>query len=142
MLDEQFDHLDQEKERCLYCDAEIEEGLECEACKKNQHQKNRRSRVKSMEQCIATLNTELMILKGQLCKALGCGDPKCAVSTGICEHLTFGKGDLDQYGYWDDPCGECARAHEEIFPESGECWPFREEYRKKFVAAFEGKKDE
>ena len=130
-----------EKEHCFHCDKEIEEGLECEDCKKKDYQKSLRSRVEAMEHCIAVLNTELMRLKGQLCKSLGCEDPECGLSTGICEHLTFGKGDLDPYGYWEEPCWECARAHEKIFPESGECWPFREEYRKKVVEIFEGENE-
>jgi len=48
----------------------------------------------------------------------------CHASTGIHESdnadgspehpwgLTFGKGKLDDYGYWEKPCYECARWHE------------------------------
>jgi hypothetical protein len=47
----------------------------------------------------------------------------CGVSTGICERLTFGGGELDDYGYWEFPCDECARENEKNYPEDGECWP-------------------
>ncbi len=53
-----------------------------------------------------------------------CGSIRCGVSTGICESLTFGRGDLDEHGYWSRPCGVCARAHELAHPEDGPCWPF------------------
>jgi len=58
-----------------------------------------------------------------------CGDPKCGVSTGEHGRLTFGKGKLDDHGYWKIPCGICARNHEENHPEYGPCWPFK---RKEF----------
>lgn len=53
-----------------------------------------------------------------------CGNPRCGVSTGIHDGLTFGWGDLDQYGYWEHPCGACARAWEKHSPEDAPCWPF------------------
>ena len=37
----------------------------------------------------------------------------CKCSTGIHEGLTFGRGKLDDYGYWSKPCWDCARWHEE-----------------------------
>ena len=40
--------------------------------------------------------------------------------------MTFGTGELDDYGYWEFPCGECARAFEEQFPDEGPCWPHSE----------------
>lgn len=43
----------------------------------------------------------------------GCGDPKCSVSTGIHDGLTFGSGNLDFNGFWEHPCNTCARWHEE-----------------------------
>ncbi len=50
----------------------------------------------------------------------------CKVSTGIHDLLTFGTGKLDDNGFWENPCFECARAHEEQFP--GEpCWPHTDE---------------
>lgn len=49
---------------------------------------------------------------------------KCNVSTGIHGGLTFGRGRLDDYGYWQFPCHECARRHELFYPEDGPCWPF------------------
>ena len=45
----------------------------------------------------------------------------CKVSTGICGSLTFGTGELDNYGYWEKPCLECAKAWREQYPE--ETWP-------------------
>lgn len=50
----------------------------------------------------------------------------CSVSTGIHDSLTLGSGHLDDNGFWEHPCPECARAHEEQYPECGECWPFQE----------------
>jgi hypothetical protein len=54
----------------------------------------------------------------------GCGDPKCSVSTGINDGLTFGSGNLDFNGFWEHPCNTCARWHEENYPQDGKCWPF------------------
>lgn len=52
----------------------------------------------------------------------GCNDPRCKASSGICGAITFGKGELDDYGYWDEPCDLCARAWEKLRP--GEfAWP-------------------
>lgn len=42
----------------------------------------------------------------------GCGDKNCLCSTGIHQGLTFGKGKLDNYGYWQYPCYACARAND------------------------------
>jgi hypothetical protein len=58
-----------------------------------------------------------------------CGHPDCGVSTGICGSLTFGRGELDKNGYWEEPCYICARAAEKKFPEEGRCWPFEEDKR-------------
>lgn len=33
-------------------------------------------------------------------KVKACGRAFCSVSTGICGSLTFGYGELDDYGYW------------------------------------------
>jgi len=52
-----------------------------------------------------------------------CGHDDCSTSTGICDRLTFGRGELDEYGYWSIPCGICARDFERRSPEYGECWP-------------------
>ena len=49
----------------------------------------------------------------------------CSVSTGIHGELTFGHGELDSYGFWQFPCGRCARAYEKKHPEGGQCWPFK-----------------
>ena len=55
------------------------------------------------------------------------------VSTGICGSLTFGHGDLDDCGYWSEPCSEAARQHEVKYPKDGACWPFSDEVLKSMV---------
>ncbi len=50
----------------------------------------------------------------------------CFCSTGICGHLTFGSGQLDEWGYWENPCRVCAERNERKRPEDGPCWPFAE----------------
>lgn len=53
-----------------------------------------------------------------------CGHTGCSISTGyVYEELTFGRGQLDDYGYWEIPCGPCARAWEDAHP-GKLCWPF------------------
>jgi hypothetical protein len=51
-----------------------------------------------------------------------CGNPECGTSTGICERVTFGSGELDPYGYWEHPCRPCAEAWEKSHPGAA-CWP-------------------
>ncbi len=58
-----------------------------------------------------------------------CNNPECAVSHGICGSLTFGSGELDDYGYWERPCSTCARSFERDHPEAGPCWPFQRKVR-------------
>ena len=53
---------------------------------------------------------------------------KCGVSTGICGSLTFGHGSLDDYGYWEFGCPQCARVWEKKHPKDVPCWPFSQEY--------------
>jgi hypothetical protein len=60
-----------------------------------------------------------------------CGHSDCSISTGIDESLTFGRGRLDDYGFWQIPCGICAQAWEEAHPEDGPCWPFKQKEREK-----------
>jgi len=48
----------------------------------------------------------------------------CGASTGICDSITFGTGELDENGYFEHPCPVCARAFEKQFPDKGPCWPF------------------
>lgn len=43
---------------------------------------------------------------------IGCGNPRCSRSSGICGAITFGWGDLDEYGYWEFPCRICAAGFE------------------------------
>lgn len=50
---------------------------------------------------------------------------RCLISTGIHDCLTFGTGKLDTNGFWEHPCGLCARAHEKQFPEGDPCWPHK-----------------
>lgn len=54
----------------------------------------------------------------------GCDNSECGTSSDIMETLTFGSGELDYYGYWENPCTKCARAHEEAHPEDAPCWPY------------------
>lgn len=49
------------------------------------------------------------------------------ISMGIHDCLTFGFGELDQFGYWQHPCAQCARHHEKAYPNDGPCWPHSEE---------------
>lgn len=51
------------------------------------------------------------------------GHNKCRVSSGIHDCLTFGFGGLDHNGFWEHGCYDCARAHEQQFPNDGPCWP-------------------
>lgn len=54
-----------------------------------------------------------------------CGNPDCGVSTAMDDvTLTHGRGELDDHGFWEIPCGPCARAGEARSPEHGERWPF------------------
>jgi hypothetical protein len=59
------------------------------------------------------------------------GHEKCHSSTGIHGPMTFGSGELNEYGYWENPCYECARAFEKQFPKYYPCWPHTEEQLKK-----------
>lgn len=52
-----------------------------------------------------------------------CGHQDCSVSTGEHDGLTFGRGQLDNHGYWEIPCGICARAAEQATP-GLVAWPF------------------
>lgn len=54
-----------------------------------------------------------------------CGNPDCGVSTGIHDGPTFGSGELDDNGYWERPCGPCARRWEAEHPEDGPAWPLK-----------------
>ncbi len=54
----------------------------------------------------------------------------CRVSTGIHYFLTFGTGELDDNGFWENGCAECARAFEKQFPKCGACWPHTSEQLK------------
>jgi len=59
----------------------------------------------------------------------GCGNRNCRVSTGIDEILTFGRGELDNFGFWSIPCGPCARAAEQFAGvPAGSYWPHTKEW--------------
>ena len=46
-----------------------------------------------------------------------CGNPDCSTSTGIHDGLTFGRGRLDEYGYWEFPCRICAKEFDDKLEE-------------------------
>lgn len=54
-----------------------------------------------------------------------CGVESCGVSTAIDDTtLTFGQGDLDEYGFWEKPCRPCAENFERLEPSyRGRVWP-------------------
>jgi hypothetical protein len=56
----------------------------------------------------------------------GCCRSECKASTNINEDPSFGTGELDDYGFWEYPCYECARAFEKLHPEY-KCWPYQAE---------------
>ena len=57
-----------------------------------------------------------------------CKRSDCKVSTGIHDGLTFGRGKLDNNGYWQFPCNTCAREWEKNYPDDAPCWPFTNKY--------------
>ena len=71
---------------------------------------------------------------------------KCGASSTIYEALSFGTGRLDEHGFWEHGCYECARAHESQFPEDGICWPHSvqtlEEWKARDMANAEGQRHE
>ena len=56
-----------------------------------------------------------------------CGHDDCGTSTGLCGRLTFGRGRLDDHGYWTIPCAACAAAFATAHPDEavalGGVWP-------------------
>lgn len=55
-----------------------------------------------------------------------CGNLDCSTSTSIDDvTLTFGRGNLDEHGYWEIPCGVCAEAYQKDFPDHP-VWPRKE----------------
>jgi hypothetical protein len=46
-----------------------------------------------------------------------CGNAECGASTGICESITAGTGELSDYGYWEFPCLVCPPVFEELLKE-------------------------
>lgn len=51
-----------------------------------------------------------------------CDNRDCQVSSDMDGNPTFGSGELNDYGYWSNPCEECARYHEAKFP-GEKAWP-------------------
>ncbi len=52
-----------------------------------------------------------------------CGHKDCKVSTSIDDiTLTFGRGELDDFGFWEIPCEICAQNHKDRFP-NDLVWP-------------------
>jgi hypothetical protein len=52
-----------------------------------------------------------------------CGHASCGISTSIDDvTLTFGRGDLDEFGYWKIPCAICAEAWQKDHPDQP-VWP-------------------
>ncbi len=67
-------------------------------------------------------------------KVSHCGDHRCGTSTGIDEQLTFGHGELNEFGFWEFECKVCEdewltnrapELREEMIQESQRenCWP-------------------
>lgn len=55
-----------------------------------------------------------------------CGKADCATSTSIDDvTLTFGRGTLDDYGYWEFPCKVCAEAYKKDHPKAS-VWPMKD----------------
>jgi len=52
------------------------------------------------------MDKEAVTLDGKAMSA--CGNDVCSCSTGIHGGLTFGRGDLDEFGYWSESCRICA----------------------------------
>ena len=73
------------------------------------------------------LEAEVMVQTGDIRPFVRPAGHQCKVSSGIHDCLTFGTGKLDANGFWESGCYECARAHEEQFPECGPCWPHTDE---------------
>lgn len=63
------------------------------------------------------------------------------VSTGIHGPLTFGWGELDDFGFWQHPCPKCAREHEKLYPKDGPCWPHTKEQIEGMMEEIEVKQD-
>lgn len=63
-------------------------------------------------------------------KKCPCGHSDCGVSTSIDDvTMTFGRGGLDEWGFWMIPCGICARAWEASHP-GVTAWPGKPEEKK------------
>jgi hypothetical protein len=73
---------------------------------------------------INDLCQECMVRARRFVPLPACGNRNCACSTGICERLTFGSGELNDCGYWEFPCWTCARDYEKENPGEN-AWPPR-----------------
>lgn len=68
------------------------------------------------------------------------GHERCRTSSTIAETMSFGRGDLDENGFWEYGCYECARAWEKQFPQDGPCWPHTKETLEKWKRQDEERK--
>lgn len=58
----------------------------------------------------------------------GCGDASCGVSTSIMDCLTFGKGELDDNGFWEFPCEACSQAYYQRKKQDFQMWIENEQH--------------
>jgi len=76
------------------------------------------------------------------------GHEDCGIAIGISNEPTFGKGILNDYGYWQFPCEKCAREWEKQNPNSGKAWPSsnedaeHEKYKKRQRELYHKKREE
>jgi len=66
-----------------------------------------------------------------------CGHHDCGCSTTIAGCLSFGRGALDELGFWEIGCAVCARAHEGADADKRPCWPLTDAEAAKWRTAFE-----
>lgn len=59
-------------------------------------------------------------------KQRACGNPDCGTSTAVDdETITFGRGILDDLGYWEIPCVPCAESFQKAMPKY-KVWPVKD----------------
>lgn len=65
------------------------------------------------------------VMEGKARPKQACGRADCSASTSIDdETTTFGRGNLDEFGFWEFPCIVCAQAFKKAHPEY-KVWPVR-----------------
>jgi hypothetical protein len=66
------------------------------------------------------------VLEGKERARRACGRADCGTSTSIDEvTLTFGGGNLDEHGFWEFPCIQCAEAFQKANPKY-KVWPVKD----------------